>query len=505
MGRVDEAAAAMRTPLRRVRMIGVLALVLTCALSLGAHVGSPDVFYEGDAGPYRLFVTVRMPQVIPGVAEIQVRCASNDVSAIEFVPMTLSGPGSEFPPTPDLAQPSKEDSQFFTGSLWLMEFGALKVRVTADGSKGKGELSVPVPSYAQRSLKMEKPLAGLLAFLMLFLAIGAVFIAGAAVREGNLQPGETPLPARARRARFVMALTAIAVAGILCLGWSWWSADAGTYQRYINLAKPPAAETTLENGNRLILRAKGQDPEWSQIVKMEEVIPDHNHLMHLFLFSMPGMERMWHLHPERIEGGAFAEELPAMPAGKYQIFADVVSKTGNPWTIVGPVELPQINGKALGGDDSAWSDNAAGGRAASDTVSLLSDGGRMVWLRTKEPLMANRPMSFTFSVEDKDGKPTSDLQPYMGMAGHAEFVSKDLSVFAHVHPAGSVPMAALELGRARVSNESHAGMSMALANAAMPAKVRFPYGFPRSGDYRIFVQVKRAGKIETGVFDARVQ
>jgi hypothetical protein len=502
VGRVDEAAAAMRAPLRRGRLLGVLALVWTCALSLGAHVGSPDVFYEGNAGPYRLFVTVRMPQVIPGVAEIQVRCATTDVSAIEFVPMTLSGPGSKYPPAPDLAQPSKEDPQFFAGSLWLMEFGALKVRVTANGNKGKGELSVPVPSYAQRSLKMEKPLGGLLAFLMLFLAIGAVFIAGAAVREGNLKPGENASPARVRRSQIVMALTAVAVAGILYLGGEWWKADATTYQGYINFAKPPTAETALENGTRLILRAKGQDPEWSQVVKMEEVLPDHNHLMHLFLFSMPGMERMWHLHPERIDGGAFAVQLPAMPAGKYQVFADVVSKTGNPWTIVGALELPQIDGQALAGDDSTWSEI---GGAVGNTESLLPDGGRMVWLRTREPLVANRPMSFTFSVEDKDGKPASDLQPYMGMAGHAEFVSKDWSVFAHVHPAGSVPMAALELEREGVSNESHAGMSMEVSKAAMPADVSFPYGFPRSGEYRIFVQIKRAGKIETGVFDARVE
>ena len=36
-------------------------------------------------------------------------------------------------------------------------------------------------------------------------------------------------------------------------------------------------------------------------------------------------------------------------------------------------------------------------------------------------------------------------------------------------------------------------------------EVAFPYGFPRAGDYRIFVQVKRAGRIETGVFDARAE
>ena len=140
-----------------------------------AHVGSADVYYEGDAGPYHLFVTVRMPQVIPGVAEIEVRCESGDVKAVQIVPLRLSGPGSNFPPTPDLAVASKEDPQFFTGSLWLMESGALQVRIMADGANGKGELSVPVASFAQRTYPMEKPLAGVMIVLMLVLGIGVDF------------------------------------------------------------------------------------------------------------------------------------------------------------------------------------------------------------------------------------------------------------------------------------------------------------------------------------------
>jgi hypothetical protein len=35
--------------------------------------------------------------------------------------------------------------------------------------------------------------------------------------------------------------------------------------------------------------------------------------------------------------------------------------------------------------------------------------------------------------------------------------------------------------------------------------VEFPYGFPSSGRYRIFIQMKHDGVVETGVFDARVQ
>jgi len=132
-------------------------------------------------------------------------------------------------------------------------------------------------------------------------------------------------------------------------------------------------------------------------------------------------------------------------------------------------------------------------------------GGRLVWRRGSEPLKANTPMNFRFSVEDKDGKPTTDLEPYMGMSGHAEFVSADFSVFAHIHPAGSVSMAALQL--ASGSGEMPAGMPMAmpLSSGPLTPEVSFPYGFPHPGAYRIFVQIKRAGQVQTGVFDAHVQ
>ena len=161
----------------RTQLCVLIILLLGAALSTHAHVGSPDVFYEGKAGPYPLFVTVRVPQVIPGVAEIQIRSESGDARAIRVVPMRLAGPGSNLPPTPDLAAQSKDDPQFFTASLWLMESGALQVRVLVDGAEGQGEVSVPVPSSAQRVLPMQRSLATLLFALMLFLATGVVFIA----------------------------------------------------------------------------------------------------------------------------------------------------------------------------------------------------------------------------------------------------------------------------------------------------------------------------------------
>jgi hypothetical protein len=499
----------------RPRLLAIV-LSLAAALPAWAHVGSADVFYEGDAGPYHLLVTVRMPQVIPGVAVIEVRSDSNDVHSIQVVPMRLTGQGSKYPPTPDVAQRSKDDPQFFTASLWLMEFGALQVHVTADGAKGKGELAVPVASFARRTLPMDKPLRWLLLALMLLLAVGVVSIAGAGVREGNLDPNAAPAQSNARRARIVMVVTAFFVAAILYLGRAWWGAEARGYQSDIDFFKPPMAKATLENGNRLILRAIARDPEWSDYVKMEEVIPDHNHLMHLFAFS-PGLDRMWHLHPERVAGGAFAEDLPAMPTGHYQLFADIVDKRGFPWTLVGRVDLPSVSGRSLSGDDSSWSGAPLASGQENATAALLPDGGRIVWEQAGTPLKAGVAYDFKFRVEDKNGKPAQDLEPYMGMAGHAEFVRSDLSVFAHVHPAGSVSMAALELaqlgmnkGASTTPGGSSGSMAMAMPSGSLPAgslppEVSFPYGFPEPGDYRIFLQIKRAGQVQSAAFDAHVQ
>ena len=496
--------------------------ILVCAAApLGAHVGSPDVFFEGAAGPYHLFVTVRVPQVIPGVAEIQVRAESKDVRSIQVVPLRLTGQGSNVAPIPDLAQQSKDDPQFFTGSLWLMESGALQVRILADGDRGKAELSVPVPSFAQTVLPMQKSLKGTLVVLLLVLTIGIVSIVGAGSREAKLEPGAQPPTANSRRARTIMIVTAIAVVVFVYLGRSWWNAEAADYQQNVNNYKPPRAITTLENGNRLIIRAKSDDPKWNGAVDLATVIPDHGHLMHLFLISSDGMKSMWHLHPDRIAGGAFAETLPESLWGHYQIFADIVDRRGFPWTLVGEIDIPRPSAvctrcPALMGDDSEWSGAALtpSSTATNSTTASTSDGGNIVWQHPVGPLKSGIPTEFKFTVQDKDGKPAQDMEPYMGMAGHAEFVRSDMSVFAHVHPAGSVSMVALELaqqgmpdasGPMQGSGMNRMSMDMPMSSGPLPPEVSFPYGFPRPGDYRIFVQIKRAGQVQTAAFDVHVE
>ncbi|HLY19893.1 MAG TPA: hypothetical protein VKR61_21850 [Bryobacteraceae bacterium] len=485
----------------------ILAVFLLAAAGAVAHVGSPDVFYEGLAGPFRLLVTIRTPFVIPGVADIEVRSAANDVDTVHIVPTPLTGPGAKFAPVPDLAVRSKDDPQFFTGSLWMMATGSWQVRVTAEGAKGRGELSVPVPALSSGTKGMTGSIGWLLAALGLVLVVGAVSIVGAGVREGQLEPGLAPDPARIRRSRMVMAGTAVFVLTMVALGGLWWRAEAGEYDKHI--FKPLQMSATLENGGRLKLHLT--DPGWAVWRKIDDLVPDHSHLMHLYVISLPEMDKVWHLHPDQVESGVFAKDLPPMPAGRYALYGDIVHANGLPETLVTEVDLPAIAGKALQGDDAAGSGPAISQADQNRTVAQLPDGSRMVWEREPGPLHAKRATFFRFKLEDADGKPAQNVELYMGMPGHAAFVRSDRSVFAHVHPSGSVPMASLSL----TQNASDGGMSMAAMGdmpgmnhsmtQALPPEVSFPYGFPKPGDYRIYVQVKRGGVIETGVFDARVE
>jgi hypothetical protein len=122
---------------------------------------------------------------------------------------------------------------------------------------------------------------------------------------------------------------------------------------------------------------------------------------------------------------------------------------------------------------------------------------------------ANTAYALRFRLLDAAGKPASDMQPYLGMAGHAAFVKTDGTVFAHTHPQGSAAMAAVMLANGDGSDGGAGSMDMP-GNMPMHAEpisntVEFPYGFPSAGRYRIFVQMKHGATVETGVFDAVVQ
>ena len=73
----------------------------------------------------------------------------------------------------------------------------------------------------------------------------------------------------------------------------------------------------------------------------------------------------------------------------------------------------------------------------------------------------------------------------MGMLGHAAFIKDDGSVFAHVHPSGSIAMPALMLANPGQEHMMH-------PMGDIPPEADFPYGFPKPGRYHVIVQMNTA-------------
>ena len=472
----------------RLSKLRLACVFLAAAALVRAHIGSPDVFYQGKAGPYSALVTIRPPAVIPGVAEVEIRLPADGVREVRVVPLPLIGAGSNHPPVPDVAKRDSGDAHFFTSSIWLMAFGSYQVRIDVDGAQGPGRLSVPVPAISTLVTKMPSGLGTALVAMMVLLAAGLITIVGASVREAGLAPGAVAGPDRRRVAWITMAVATVVVGGLIFFGFRWWNLDERDYLGHVYRPLTMSAKT---DGSRMSLSLA--DPGWFQFRKTDDFIPDHGHLMHLFVVRMPAMDRMWHLHPDLQNDGAFGLALPDMPAGNYKLFADVVHANGFAETLVTDVVLPEVHGRALEGDDADGAAPPVTSREASLT-SPMREGYKMVWVNGNASLKAKTATQFVFRVEDAAGNPASDMQLYMGMVGHAEFINSDATVFAHVHPDGSVPMAALMLTK----------MPMQHQHGEIPAVVSFPYGFPKPGHYRIFVQMQRNGHPETGVFDAQV-
>jgi hypothetical protein len=474
-----------------------------------AHVGSPDVFYEGMAGPYRLFVTVRTPPMVPGIAQIEVRALDGNVSEIQIVPLRAVGEGSENAPPADRMERSAADAQYFTGKLWLMASGAWQVRMEVFGAQGQGETAVPVPAAARRTLRMQKTTGTLLLALMLLLVASLIAIFGAAAREGQLEPGAAPTAPQRRRGRITMALTAAALVAILFLGNMWWDA-AASGRASLMMYKAPPLEASLQNSNTLLLKMGFSS--WHDRRKemmLDKIIPDHGHLMHLFLIGLPNLNRFYHLHPDQTAADTFSERLPALSAGNYAVFADIVRESGFPDTMTTQLTLPELSGNPPTGDDSeatvTYLPDASDAKKTA-TVLTLPDHSRWEWMLDGQTIRARQPMLLRFRIFDREGKPASDIEPYMGMAGHLVIVKRDQSVFAHVHPSGSMPMAALLLLEKKPSSASAEMAAMPeMPEAAMAPEVTFPYGFPELGDYRLFVQVKRSGQVQTVAFDTHVE
>lgn len=524
-----QSAGARATIARRIaRGLGVLVLVL----ALCGHVGSPDTFFEGNAGPYPVRVIVRLPGVVPGLAEVTVRVMAQSVARVTVRPVRWDV-GLDGAPPGDEAKRVRGDSTLFATELWLMTAGAYSVYVTVDGAAGEGTAIVPVNSVATRRLEMRARLGILLVALGVLLVAGALTIVWAAITESVLPPGEPADRRRRWRGRFAILLGAALIGLIVWGGTRWWERIDAAHRA--QLFEPLDTSTGVTAvGDVRVLTLLIDDPEWLGR-SWTPLIPDHGKLMHLFLMR-DSLDAFAHLHPVPRDSNTFEAVLPPLPAGRYRLYADVTHESGFAQTLVDTADVPAsvpgasrrharagVRGADLARVPGADPDDVPGadpddawhvGTPGAGPVAALADSSSMRWLRDST-LVAGGVTTLRFLVRTPDGAPAW-LEPYMGMLAHAAVTRDDGSVFVHLHPTGTISVGsqlAFELRQRDNTARGALGRRVTArpltvahgAHVAPSGTVAFPYAFPQPGRYRMWVQVKRQGRVLTGVFDAEVE
>lgn len=180
----------------------------------------------------------------------------------------------------------------------------------------------------------------------------------------------------------------------------------------------------------------------------------HEKTLHLFVVGRD-LRYFAHVHPEQRPDGTFRLSQP-IPAGRYMLIADFLPSGGT---------AQMVQKAIIVSGEPRWSE-----------VRDESNGLR-VRLET-EGLAAGRHARLTFTVEEAaSGHPVTDLEPYLGAPAHMLMVRSDLSDAVHAHPEELVSPGPV---------------------------VSFHPIVPAAGDYRIWIQFQRRGRVSTHAFDIAV-
>ncbi len=505
------------------RMIAIL-LLASLPLCAEAHVGSPNVFFEGYAGPYRTYIVVQPAEVIPGLAQISVRIDGGGVSQVTALPMKWNT-GRKGAPPPDIATPVRGETNLYTAQLWFMEPGAHGIEIGIRGKAGEGSVIVPVNAEATRVLKMPRGLGAALIGLGILLIALLVSIIGAAARESVVEPGAVPSTRHVWRGRGIMVGATVLLALLLWGGEHWWRVEAADYRDNL-LSRPVKTEAAIEvSGTNRTMRIKV--PEFAR--GTPPLVPDHGKLMHLFMVREPSLDAFAHLHPVKLDKKTYSAPVPDLPAGRYRFYADVTYETGSSDTLTNSVELPGIESVAASSnktiairsdEDDAWT--ASVSNVGAPGGAYAPGPGCLARFISSGPIRAGNSADLKFVVQDEAGRPIK-LEPYLGMTGHLVVTRRDGAVFTHLHPGGSASMAAMQLSALRAEGKlplrvafgkedpvcklpDAGAKELAWLNGPSVDEgvVTFPYAFPKEGQYRLWLQVRVKGEVKTAVFDVSV-
>jgi hypothetical protein len=169
-----------------------------------------------------------------------------------------------------------------------------------------------------------------------------------------------------------------------------------------------------------------------------------------------------HVHPVRAADGTWSVPLDLTP-GTWRLFADFVPTAG-------PAAGETLT---LGADIQVAGDYQPGATPAASRTATVD--GYQVTLTGD--LAAGADSELTLAVE-RDGRPVTDLEPYLGAYGHLVALRAGDLAYLHVHPDGAP-------GDGRT---------------ASGPDVTFHAEVPSAGQYRLFLDFKHRGVVRTAEF-----
>ncbi|MEV0222479.1 hypothetical protein [Streptomyces sp. NPDC050704] len=216
----------------------------------------------------------------------------------------------------------------------------------------------------------------------------------------------------------------------------------------------------VEAGQRTELRFSIRDKNGRAVTSYKR---EHDKELHLILASRDlGTYR--HLHPARAADGTWSTPVELPRAGDYRVFADFTPGAKGAENLT------------LGADLAASGPYEPKGLPAPSAAAKV-DGYEVKLAGGLRPGAAGE-VNLTVS---RNGKPVTDLQPYLGAYGHLVALRAGDLAYLHVHPNG-------EPGDGRT--EPGPGIS-------------FTATAPSAGSYRLFLDFKHEGVVRTAAFTVR--
>ncbi|BDM69307.1 hypothetical protein HEK616_27940 [Streptomyces nigrescens] len=187
---------------------------------------------------------------------------------------------------------------------------------------------------------------------------------------------------------------------------------------------------------------------------------EHGKELHLILATRD-LGTYQHLHPTRAADGTWRikAELPA--AGAYRLFADFTP------------DAEEAKNLTLGADLAATGTYRPAPLPAPATVAKVDD----YTVTLDGRLRAGKESELTLKVT-KNGRPVTDLQPYLGAYGHLVALRSGDLAYLHVHPNGAPGDGKTKPG----------------------PEVSFTAMAPSAGAYRLFLDFRHEGKVRTAAF-----